>query len=161
MLALELGAAGGPFLLGRFKLSLLFGIFQIIPPIQILWQSPRSCEWNFIKHVWSNLIEAFLGLFFLVTVLIKNILHIYCVPMVLIGKKHLNKGKGSYRFYFTPLNNLYVMRRNLIKGWSIYLSLWWVLSEPPQGSWVPLTWLSQLLVHNTGIHRQFYGGIYD
>ena len=148
---------GGSFLLGSFTLMWTIESYKIIISTKILWQRPWCCAWYCIKHVLIQFIESSLILVFcfLVEGLGKSILQLYCVTMVLRGRKSLSKCVISCHYYCNALHHLDAMCSNLRNGWSVLLSIWWVWFELPPASWVPSTWWNKYLWHIKEIYHYF------
>ena len=83
------------------RVEVVFWQFSNIPPnsasVVEVMTLRMILNYTFIGSFTWGIAE--IGFFFLVTVLGGIILHVYCVPLFLRGKKHINKGARSYQYY--------------------------------------------------------------
>ena len=158
-LPLSLVVVGGPFLLGKFVWMSPFGSFQTTPPIPLPWLMPWCLSWCCITHVLTHFLDELLLYVCCWWILGqgKSTHPIWCMPMVLRCRIHLNICVGSYRFLYILSLRLdatdFSSRTRLFV--SLYLCL--VLYAIPPGSSVPLKLLVQRIYHNTRIFQQSSG----
>ena len=130
---------GGPFFIGPFSCILLSGIFQIIPPIMIMWLMLWHLSLCCILHALVHFPGVFILLVCCILVLGNNIHRICFVPLVLICRTHSNIFGESFHFFYILLLPLYVSFCNLNIDWFVSRFLLLDLSVPPPVSLVPST----------------------